>query len=165
MARRFPLRAPRPLQWGRRLVDLLGPTGDAARQSLVALFLNSCTSFVAGAVLGAIVGTFEELPGLLLMVPAAIGLRGNIFGTFGNRVSTSVHAGTFSPSARRDSVSTDAYWGVVMTPGAAPCRPARDEGGPVTSGVPLCSRISDRGAIRLAISASPNSRSSPKSFR
>ncbi len=101
---RLPFRAPSPLRWGRRLVDLLGPTGSAARQSLTALFFNSATSFAAGAVLGAIVGTFEELPGLLLMVPAAIGLRGNIFGTFGNRISTSVHAGTFTPSVRRDSV-------------------------------------------------------------
>lgn len=101
---RLPFRAPSPLRWGRRLVDLLGPTGSAARQSLTALFFNSATSFVAGAVLGAIVGTFEELPGLLLMVPAAIGLRGNIFGTFGNRISTSVHAGTFTTSVRRESV-------------------------------------------------------------
>ena len=42
---------------GRRLVDLLGPTGDAARQSLAALLLNSVTSLVAGAALGAITGT------------------------------------------------------------------------------------------------------------
>lgn len=104
MARRLPFRPPRPLDWGRRLVDLLGPTGDAARQSLTALLFNSASSFVAGAVLAAIIGTFEDLPGLLLMVPAAIGLRGNIFGTFGNRISTSVHAGTFNTSLRRDSV-------------------------------------------------------------
>lgn len=101
---RLPFRAPSPLRWGRRLVDLLGPTGSAARQSLTALFFNSSTSLIAGALLGAIVGTFEDLPGLLVMVPAAIGLRGNIFGTFGNRISTSVHAGTFSTSLRRDSV-------------------------------------------------------------
>src|SRR5690606_10936988 len=94
----------RPLQLGRRLVDLLGPTGDAARQSLVALGFNSCSSFAAGAVLGSIVGTFEELPGLLVMVPAAIGLRGNIFGALGNRISTSIHTGTFRISFKRESV-------------------------------------------------------------
>ena len=86
MARRLPSWIPRPLVLGRRLVDLLGPTGGAARQSLVALLFNSATSFVAGAVLGSITGTFEALPGLIVMVPAAIGLRGNIFGTFGNRL-------------------------------------------------------------------------------
>lgn len=104
MARRLPSWIPRPLDLGRRLVDLLGPTGGAARQSLVALFFNSSTSLVAGAVLGSLTGTFEELPGLLVMVPAAIGLRGNIFGAFGNRISTSIHTGTFRVSFRRESV-------------------------------------------------------------
>lgn len=104
MARRFRIPRPRPLELGRRLVDLLGPTGDAARQSLVALGFNSCTSFAAGAVLGSITHTFEELPGLLVMVPAAIGLRGNVFGAVGNRISTAIHTGTFRLSARRESV-------------------------------------------------------------
>jgi len=89
---------------GRRLVALLGPTSDAARQSLVALLFNSTTSFVAGAVLGAITGTLEQLPGLLVMIPAAIGLRGNIFGTFGNRLSTAIHIGTFRLSFKRETV-------------------------------------------------------------
>jgi mgtE-like transporter len=106
MARRLSLQRPRPLELGRRLVDLLGPTGDAARQSLVALVFNSSTSLVAGAMLGAIVATFEDLPGLLVMVPAAIGLRGNIFGALGNRISTSIHTGTFRVSAKRESVLT-----------------------------------------------------------
>lgn len=104
MARRTPLNSLRPLDWGRRLVDLLGPTGAAARQSLVALGFNSATSLVAGAFLGALVTTFEELPGLLVMVPAAIGLRGNIFSTFGNRISTAVHTGSFTTAIRRDTV-------------------------------------------------------------
>lgn len=104
MTRGIPQSLRYPLHWGRRLVDLLGPTSDATRQSLGALAFNSLTSLLAGAFLGAIVGTFEELPGLLLMVPAAIGLRGNIFSTFGNRISTAVHTGTFTPSLRRETV-------------------------------------------------------------
>ncbi|HTO01957.1 MAG TPA: magnesium transporter, partial [Microthrixaceae bacterium] len=56
------------------------------------------------AVLGSITGTFEMLPGLLVMIPAAIGLRGNIFGALGNRISTSIHTGTFRLSAKRESV-------------------------------------------------------------
>jgi mgtE-like transporter len=104
VARRPHVPVPRPLEWGRRLVDLLGPTGGAARQSLVALAFNSSSSFAAGAVLGAITGTFEDLPGLLVMVPAAIGLRGNIFGALGNRLSTAIHTGTYRVSLRRESV-------------------------------------------------------------
>ncbi len=87
-----------------RLRALLGPDIAGARQSLVALSLNSATSLVAGAVLGAITGTLREYPGLLVLVPAAIGLRGNIFGALGNRLSTAIHAGTFRFSARRETV-------------------------------------------------------------
>ena len=39
-----------------------------------------------------------------MLVPATIGLRGNIFGAFGNRISTSIHAGGFRFSVRRGTV-------------------------------------------------------------
>ena len=88
--------------WQRlRSVFGFGPT---VRQGLIALVLNSSTSLVAGAFLGAITGTFTAFPGLLVMVPAAIGLRGNIFSTFGNRLSTAIHTGTFELSMRRGSL-------------------------------------------------------------
>lgn len=83
---------------------LFGGDLHGARQSLVALFLNSSTSFVAGAVLGAITGTLEKYPGLLVLVPAAIGLRGNIFTALATRLSTAIHTGTFRFSSRRDTV-------------------------------------------------------------
>ena len=75
--------------------------GPDARQGLVALVLNSSTSLVAGAVLGSLTSTFERRPGLLVLVPAAIGLRGNVFGSLGNRVSTSIHAGELQLRLRR----------------------------------------------------------------
>jgi mgtE-like transporter len=84
-----------------RLRSALGPD---ARQGLVALSLNSTTSLAAGAFLGSITGTLARFPGLLVLVPAAIGMRGNVFGGFGNRISTTIHAGTFSLSARRETV-------------------------------------------------------------
>ena len=87
-----------------RLRALLGPDAAGVRQSFVALGLNSSTSLVAGAFLGAITGTFQRHPGLLVLVPAAIGLRGNIFGSFGNRISTSIHSGTYRWSLRREAV-------------------------------------------------------------
>ena len=78
--------------------------GPDARQGLVALVLNSSTSLVAGAVLGSLTATFERRPGLLVLVPAAIGLRGNVFGALGNRVSTSIHAGELQLRLRRSTL-------------------------------------------------------------
>ncbi|HUP87576.1 MAG TPA: magnesium transporter [Acidimicrobiales bacterium] len=92
------------LRPGARLRAILGPDAAGVRQSLVALGLNSSSSLVAGAFLGSITGTFQRFPGLLVLVPAAIGLRGNIFGTFGSRISTTIHSGTFRLSTRRDTV-------------------------------------------------------------
>lgn len=94
----------RPLSWlGRRARALLG-AGAAARQSLVALGLNSTTSLIAGAVLGSITGTLDRYPGLLVLVPAAIGLRGNVFSTLGNRISTAMHTGELVLSLGRRSL-------------------------------------------------------------
>lgn len=78
--------------------------GSDARQGLVALALNSSSSLAAGAVLGSLTDTFARYPGLLLLVPAAIGLRGNIFGALGNRVSTSIHAGELQLRLRGSTV-------------------------------------------------------------
>jgi mgtE-like transporter len=86
---------------GRVRALITDPTG---RQSLVALFFNAGTSFVAGAILGSITGVFDRYPGLLVMVPAAIGLRGNISTTFGNRISTAIHMGEFRFTLRSGSL-------------------------------------------------------------
>lgn len=83
---------------------LFGPEPSDARQSLVALGFGLVASLVAGLTLGAIGETLEELPGLLVLVPAAIGLRGTIFGALGARLGTAIHTGTFRLSARPDTV-------------------------------------------------------------
>ncbi len=86
---------------------VLGPDLSVTGQSLVALAVNSTTSLVAGAVLGAITETFERLPGLLILVPPAIGLRGNVFSALGSRLSTAIHTGQFRPSVRRGTILGD----------------------------------------------------------
>jgi mgtE-like transporter len=87
-----------------RLRALLGPDGTDVRQSLVALGISLVASLVAGLTLGAIRGTLEELPGLLILIPAAIGLRGTVFGSLGARLGTAIHSGTFRVSTRADTV-------------------------------------------------------------
>src|SRR3546814_18345799 len=74
--------------------------GTDARQGLVALALNSTSSLIAGAALGALTDTFERYPGLLPPVPAPLGLRGNVFGALRNRATPSIHAGAPPPPLR-----------------------------------------------------------------
>ncbi|HSL59972.1 MAG TPA: magnesium transporter [Acidimicrobiales bacterium] len=89
---------------GAALRALFGPGTAGARQGLVALVVSATTGTIAGITLGSVTGTLESLPGLLVLVPAAIALRGNIFGAFGSRLSTSIHAGTFGLTRRVDTV-------------------------------------------------------------
>src|SRR5262249_42487089 len=70
----------------------------------VALLISSGGDLVAGLTLGSITGTLESLPGLLVLVPAAIGMRGNVFGALGSRLGTLIHSGTFRLSRRRDTL-------------------------------------------------------------
>ena len=82
-------------RWAR---DLL-----AVRSAFGALVMAAVASLVAGLILAAITDTLEKLPGLLLLVPAAIAVKGNIFGALGSRLGTAIHAGTYR-SGGRDSV-------------------------------------------------------------
>ncbi|HWC11694.1 MAG TPA: magnesium transporter [Acidimicrobiales bacterium] len=87
-----------------RLGALIGPDAASARQGLAALLVSSAGDLLAGLTLGAITGTLAALPGLLVLVPAAIGMRGNVFGAMGSRLGTAIHTGTFRISRRFDTV-------------------------------------------------------------
>src|SRR5436190_8161717 len=87
-----------------RFRALLRSDAAAVRAGFVALLISSGGDLLAGLVLGSITGTLEALPGLLVLVPAAIGMRGNVFGALGSRLGTAIHTGTFQLSRRRDTV-------------------------------------------------------------
>ena len=86
-----------------RLRALLGPDDAGVLQSLAALGVSGVTALVAGLTLGSVDDTLTRFPGLLLLVPAAIALRGNIFGALGSRLGTSIHAGSFRLTSRLDT--------------------------------------------------------------
>src|SRR5881394_4324443 len=87
-----------------RVRAILGSDAANIRQGLAALLVSSGGDLLAGLTLGAITHTLADLPGLLVLVPAAIGMRGNIFGALGSRLGTAIHTGQFSLARRRDTV-------------------------------------------------------------
>ena len=97
-----------------QLVRLLGPDPRGVRQSLGALCILAVTSVVAGLVLGRSHERLAELPGLLLLVPAAIALPGKIFGALGSRLGTAIHTGTFRLSLRSSSVVGQNVWASLV---------------------------------------------------
>jgi mgtE-like transporter len=83
-------------------------------QGFVALVISSLGSLIAGVALGSITGTLERLPGLMVMVPAAIGMRGNIFGALGSRLGTSIHSGMYAPTREREGILYQNVYAVTV---------------------------------------------------
>jgi mgtE-like transporter len=73
------------------------------RQGFVALLISSGGDLLAGLALGFMTDSLTRLPGLFLLIPAAIGMRGNIFGALGSRLGTGLHTGQFEPSREPES--------------------------------------------------------------
>lgn len=67
------------------------------KEGLIALFICAVGDLIAGIILGKMTFFLETFPGLLVVIPGAIGMRGNIFGSFASRLSTSLHIGLISP--------------------------------------------------------------------
>ena len=86
------------------------------RQGLVALALSTLAGFVAGLTLAHITGTLQELPGLIVLIPAAVGMKGTIFGAIGARLGTANVAGLLEPTLRPGGVlQRNLYVAVVTT--------------------------------------------------
>jgi mgtE-like transporter len=88
---------------------------ETLRQGFAALFLSSTGELVAGIVLAGISGTLDELVGLAVLIPAAIGMRGAIFGAMGSRLSTSIQTGLFELNLRRGVLAENVQAAVVLS--------------------------------------------------
>lgn len=69
-----------------------------------ALMISSTGDLLAGATLGSMNQTLSQIAGLMILIPAAIGMRGNIFGALGSRLGTAMNLGIFELSFRKGSL-------------------------------------------------------------
>ena len=91
-------------------------TPSTLKEGFSGLLLMSLMSLVAGIVLGMMTGALESLPGLILLITPAIGMRGNIFGAMGSRLGTALHTGMFSTSLKPYSIlSQNIYASMINT--------------------------------------------------
>lgn len=68
------------------------------KEGLIALLICAIGDLIAGIILGKMTFFLETFPGLLVIIPGAIGMRGNIFSSFASRLSTNLHIGLISPN-------------------------------------------------------------------
>ena len=72
----------------------------AYREGLPALSASVFGGLLAGVVLGGMRGEFRAVPGLLVLVPALLATRGNVYGSLGARLATGLHQGLLEPRVR-----------------------------------------------------------------
>lgn len=63
------------------------------RQSLPLLIILGIAEMFTGGILSSMASMFKNTPGLIVIVPAIIGLRGNINGALGSRLGSAAHLG------------------------------------------------------------------------
>jgi Permease, similar to cation transporters len=71
---------------------------------LTALVIAATADLVAGLFLSSMETYLLLIPGMMILVYSAIGMRGNIFGAMGSRLGTSMHMGTFGISFGKGEV-------------------------------------------------------------
>ena len=77
--------------------DFYSEHNNIIKEGLTALLICAVGDLIAGIILGNMTVFLETFPGLLVVIPGAIGMRGNIFGSFASRLSTNLHIGLISP--------------------------------------------------------------------
>ncbi len=72
------------------------------KQILPLLLIGVFSGLFAGIVLTGMEASLKALPGLLVLVPAILDTRGNIYGAFGSRLGSALHQGMIQPELNKD---------------------------------------------------------------
>lgn len=71
---------------------------------LAALIIAGTADLFAGLLLDRMEEYLLMIPGMMILIYSAIGMRGNIFGAMGSRIGTSMHMGTFQMNFKKGGV-------------------------------------------------------------
>lgn len=96
--------------------SLLRTDPVGVRLGMVALIIGTIAGLLAGIVLGSYTNKLIELPGLILLVPAAVGLRGNIYGALASRLNTIAQLGEYRFSIKKSTtVGANIYASILLS--------------------------------------------------
>ncbi|WP_226011068.1 magnesium transporter [Halomicrobium salinisoli] len=71
---------------------------EAYRETLPVLAVSAVGGLFAGLVLGGMEAELERVAGLLVIVPALLATRGNVYGSLGARLGSALHQGLVEPA-------------------------------------------------------------------
>lgn len=70
---------------------------EAYREAVPVVAVSAVGGLFAGVVLGGMEVELARVPGLLLLVPALLAIRGNVYGSLGARLASALHQGLVEP--------------------------------------------------------------------
>lgn len=76
-------------------------------ESFVALLISVVTAVSAGLLLGKYQEVLLLLPGLIVLIPATLGMRGNLFAAMGSRLGSALHIGTLDRFSMKNTIVRD----------------------------------------------------------
>jgi len=92
---------------GKRFNLFFKDSKSTIKESMIALLFCAVGGLFAGVILGNMTYFLESFPGLMVLIPGAIGMRGNIFGALGSRLGSNLHIGTLSPEFKRSKILSE----------------------------------------------------------
>ncbi|MPL71274.1 hypothetical protein SDC9_17048 [bioreactor metagenome] len=96
-----------PYLIGSRFKHFFKETKNVLGEAFTALLICAIGDLFAGIILGNMTDFLTAFPGLLVIIPGAIGMRGNIFGALGSRLATNLHIGLLSPEFKRSKILSE----------------------------------------------------------
>jgi len=84
-------------------------------ESLFSLIFCTFGDLITGIIMGVSTSSLQALPALLILIPPAIGMRGNIFASLGSRLGTYLHTGQISPSFRGKILSQNVSSSFILS--------------------------------------------------
>jgi len=87
------------------IVDTLkGWFSKEFKEPFASLFLCTTGDLLTGIAMGIFTSNLKMLPALIILIPAAIGMRGNIFASLGSRLGTYLHTGQITPDFKKSRI-------------------------------------------------------------
>ncbi|WP_429222873.1 magnesium transporter [Methanobacterium oryzae] len=93
-----------PFRISGKITNFFKDVSRVLGETFTALFICAIGDLIAGILLSGMTDTLSILPGLLVLIPGAIGMRGNIFGALGSRLGSNLHIGTLSPELKQSPI-------------------------------------------------------------
>jgi len=90
---------------------------EAYRESLPVLALSAVGGLFAGVVLGGMEAELQAVSGLLVLVPALLATRGNVYGSLGGRLGSALHQGLIEPTFSFDDERVNAAVAAALANG------------------------------------------------